>query len=110
MDKELPSFSNGIDNKFNFLELLIDALFKPGSKVNPEHKPKYIFLLAYTASVYELPKKGSRQRQVNKDDLKATQTAIEKVHNICSGGKSVMELIAEINTLYSCIRYIFLIF
>lgn len=42
--------------------------------------------------------------QVNRDDLKATQQAIEKVHNICQGGKSAMELIAEINTLYSCIR------
>lgn len=42
--------------------------------------------------------------QVNKDDLKGTQQAIEKVHNICQGGKSAMELIAEINTLYSCIR------
>ena len=42
--------------------------------------------------------------QVNKDDLKPTQQAIEKVHNICQGGKSVMELIAEINILYNCIR------
>ncbi|KAL7634199.1 UNVERIFIED_CONTAM: hypothetical protein RMT77_015528 [Armadillidium vulgare] len=87
------------------LELLIDALFKPGSKVNPEHKGKYIYLLAYSASIYEVPKKGNRQRQVNRDDLKATQQAIEKVHNICQGGKSAMELIAEINTLYSCIRF-----
>ena len=28
-----------------FLELLIDALFKPGSKINQEHKSKYIYLL-----------------------------------------------------------------
>ncbi|XP_042865780.1 negative elongation factor D-like [Penaeus japonicus] len=87
------------------LELLIDALFKPGSKVNQEHKGKYIYLLAYSASVYETPKKGSRPRQVNRDDLKPTQQAIEKVHNICQGGKSAMELIAEINTLYQCIRF-----
>ncbi|KAK7077916.1 beta ketoadipyl CoA thiolase, th1 [Halocaridina rubra] len=87
------------------LELLIDALFKPGSKINQEHKGKYIYLLGYSASVYETPKKGNRSRQVNRDDLKPTQQAIEKVHNICQGGKSAMELIAEINTLYQCIRF-----
>lgn len=88
-----------------FLELLIDALFKPGSKVNPEHKIKYFYLLAYTASVYEIPKKGKKPGQICKDDLKQTQTAIEKVHNICLGGRSAMELIAEIQTLYSCLRF-----
>ncbi|KAK4293552.1 hypothetical protein Pmani_017691 [Petrolisthes manimaculis] len=87
------------------LELLIDALFKPGSKVNQEHKTKYFYLLGYSASVYENPKKGNRARQVIRDDLKPTQQAIEKVHNICQGGKSAMELIAEINTLYQCIRF-----
>jgi len=34
-----------------FLELLIDALFKKGSKLNQEHKSKYIYLLAYASSV-----------------------------------------------------------
>ena len=34
-----------------FLELLIDAVFKPGSKINQEHKSKYIYLLAYASSV-----------------------------------------------------------
>ena len=42
--------------------------------------------------------------QIYKDDLKQTQQAIEKVHTICLGGRSVMELIAEIQTLYSCLR------
>ncbi|KAF2348795.1 TH1 protein [Trinorchestia longiramus] len=88
-----------------FLELLIDALFKPGSKVNPEHKIKYFYLLAYAASVYETPKKGKKPGQVCKDDLKQTQQAIEKVHTICLGGRSAMELIAEIQALYSCIRF-----
>ena len=40
-------------------ELLIDALFKPLSRVNPEHKPKYIFVLSYAASVTEVYKKVS---------------------------------------------------
>lgn len=42
-----------------FLELLIDALFKPSSRVNPEHKPKYVFVLSYAASVTEVYKKVS---------------------------------------------------
>uniref|UniRef100_A0A2P2I5S3 Negative elongation factor D-like n=1 Tax=Hirondellea gigas TaxID=1518452 RepID=A0A2P2I5S3_9CRUS len=88
-----------------FLELLIDALFKPGGKVNPEHKIKYFYLLAHTASVYEIPKKGKKPGQVCRDDLKQTQQAIEKVHSICLGGRSVMELTAEIQTIYSCLRF-----
>ncbi|RLU19034.1 hypothetical protein DMN91_009392 [Ooceraea biroi] len=88
-----------------FLELLVDALFKPGVKINPEHKSKYIYLLAYAASVCEtVPKKGNT-RKTNKDDLKTTTQAIEKVHNICNINKGSSELIAELNTLYQCIRF-----
>ncbi|KAG8259776.1 beta ketoadipyl CoA thiolase, th1 [Homalodisca vitripennis] len=83
-----------------FLELLVDSLFKPGVKLNPEHKPKYIYLLAYAASVFELGKKS-----LNKDELKMTMQAVEKVHTICSTTKGSTELIAELNTLYHCIRY-----
>ena len=28
-------------------------LFKPGVKLNPEHKPKYVYLLAYASCVVE---------------------------------------------------------
>uniref|UniRef100_A0A1B6LG52 Negative elongation factor D n=1 Tax=Graphocephala atropunctata TaxID=36148 RepID=A0A1B6LG52_9HEMI len=83
-----------------FLELLVDSLFKPGLKLNPEHKPKYIYLLAYAASVFELGKKI-----LNKEELKMTMQAVEKVHTICSTTKGSTELIAELNTLYHCIRY-----
>ncbi|XP_054274873.1 negative elongation factor D-like [Macrosteles quadrilineatus] len=83
-----------------FLELLVDSLFKPGTKLNPEHKSKYIFLLAYGASVFEANKKT-----LNKEELKMTMGAIEKVHTICSTIKGSSELIAELNTLYHCIRY-----
>ena len=85
-------------------ELLIDALFKPGVKINPEHKSKYIYLLAYAASVYETPAKKGVQRKINKDDLKTVVNSIEKVHNICNITKGSTELIAEINTLYQCIK------
>lgn len=58
-----------------FLDLLVDSLFKMGVKINQEHKSKYIYLLAYAASVCESPtKKGQPKghRTTNKDELKPT--------------------------------------
>ena len=54
-----------------FLELLIDALFKKGSKINQEHKSKYIYLLAYASSVCDNWnfKRGTR-KNLNRDELK----------------------------------------
>ncbi|XKL60091.1 hypothetical protein PGB90_001107 [Kerria lacca] len=90
-----------------FLELLIDSLFKPGVKLNPEHKPKYIYLLAYAASVYEISssKKPGIRKSINKDELKSTTQAIDKVHTICYNNKGSTELIAEITTLFQYIRF-----
>ncbi|KAJ8897124.1 hypothetical protein PR048_002470 [Dryococelus australis] len=88
-----------------FLELLVDALFKPGVKLNPEHKPKYMYLLAYAASVYENPGKKGQTRTLNKDELKQTIQAVEKVHTICNVNKGSTELLAELSTLYQCIRF-----
>ncbi|KAL1130963.1 hypothetical protein AAG570_012204 [Ranatra chinensis] len=91
-----------------FLELLIDALFRPGMKLNPEHKPKYIYLLAYAASVSEIfptGKKASARRNLNKEELKGTIHSVEKVHNICSTSKGSTELIAELSTIYHCIKF-----
>ncbi|CAI9717071.1 negative elongation factor D-like [Octopus vulgaris] len=88
-----------------FLELLIEALFKPGSRtINREHKPKYIYLLAYAASVNDTYKKGVR-KYVNKDELKPTVQALEKTQTLCSENKGSSELIADINTLFQCIRF-----
>lgn len=87
-----------------FLDLLLSALFKPSAKLNPEHKPKYIYLLAYAASVYEMYKKGVR-KSINKDELKATMQAIEKVNAISNEKTGSFELLAELNTLYQCIRF-----
>jgi len=92
---------------FFFAELLVDALFKPSVKINPEHKSKYIYLLAYAASVCEIIQKKGSTRKINKDELKTTIQAIEKVHNICNVNKGSTELVAELNTLYQCIRYVF---
>lgn len=87
-----------------FLELLVDALFKPGVKLNPDHKPKYIHLLAYAASVYEIQAKKGQKRVVNRDELQATIHSIETVHNICNTNKGSSELMAELATLYQCLK------
>lgn len=91
-----------------FLDLLVDSLFKSGVKINPEHKSKYIYLLAYAASVVETvqTKKNQQGKRIfNKDELKGTSQAIEKVHAICNTNKGSAELIADIQTLYNCLRY-----
>lgn len=85
-----------------FLELLIDALFKPGSKLNPEHKSKYVYLLAYASSVYEIWKRNTRV-SVKQDELKPTIQAIDKVHQICYT-KGTNEIVTELQGLYQCIR------
>lgn len=36
-----------------FSDLLTSALFTPEASISADHKPKYIYLLAYAASVYE---------------------------------------------------------
>jgi len=89
-----------------FLELLIDSLFKKGSKINQEHKSKYIYLLAYASSVCDNWnfKRGTR-KSLNRDELKGTTQAVEKVHSICTSSKGSTELIAELSTLYHCIRF-----
>lgn len=91
-------------NKKSIAELLVDALFKPGVKLNPDHKPKYIYLLAYAASVCETQAKKGQKRIVNKDELKPTMQAIETVHNICNVNKGSSELMAELSTIYQCLR------
>lgn len=79
-------------------------MFKPNVKLNPDHLSKYIYLLAYAASVYEIPAKKGTPRRINKDELKTTIQAVEKVHGICNINKGSTELIAELNTLYQSIK------
>ena len=56
---------------FSLPELLIDGLFKPGSKINQEHKSKYIFLLAYASSVIDTWNyKRNTRKNLNKEELK----------------------------------------
>lgn len=86
-----------------FLDLILDSLFKPGSRINPEHRPKYIYLLSYAVSVVEQIKKGNR-RAINKDHLEYTSSALDKVATICQEKKGSSELLCEVNTLYQYIK------
>ncbi|KAG9509055.1 Negative elongation factor D, partial [Fragariocoptes setiger] len=86
-----------------FLDLLLESLFKPGSRINPEHKPKYIYLLAYAASVVEHTKKGNRKSS-NKEQLEHTLSALERVATICQEKRGSTELSNEVATLYSYLR------
>lgn len=88
-----------------FLDLFMQSLFKPGAKINQDHKHKYIHILAYAASVVETWKKNKRVN-INKDELKSTSKAVETVHNLCCNeNKGASELVADLSTLYQCIRY-----
>uniref|UniRef100_M0RAI9 Negative elongation factor complex member C/D n=1 Tax=Rattus norvegicus TaxID=10116 RepID=M0RAI9_RAT len=46
-----------------FLDLFMQSLFKPGAKINQDHKHKYIHILAYAASVVETWKKEGSERK-----------------------------------------------
>ncbi|XP_054993360.1 negative elongation factor C/D [Sorex araneus] len=88
-----------------FLDLFMQSLFKPGARINQDHKHKYIHILAYAASVVETWKKNKRMN-INKDELKSTSKAIETVHNLCCNeNKGASELVAELGALYQCIRF-----
>ena len=86
-----------------FLDLILDSLFKPSSRINPDHRPKYIYLLAYAVSVVEQVKKGSK-RVVNREHLAYTSSALDKVATICLERKGSLELLSEVNTLYQYIK------
>ncbi|CAF4383730.1 unnamed protein product, partial [Rotaria socialis] len=89
-----------------FIELLITQLFDPESTLNPEHRPKYIGLLAYACSVAETNKKSSRKSAVNsKEELSQTTIALEKALEICISSKSTVDLISDLNELYKCLRF-----
>lgn len=65
-----------------------------------------MYLLAYAASVCEgaAPAAAGGGRP-GKDELKGTVQAIEKVHAVTCSSASSSDLVAELPTLYHCIRY-----
>lgn len=96
-----------------FLDLLVEALFKPGSKLHSEHRSKYVFLLAYATSVFETYKKPNNyqsynnvlmRKTVNQDELKSTVAAIEKVSAMCSERKGSSEILPELASLFRLVQ------
>ncbi len=59
-------------------DLFIDTLFKPGAKVNPEHKTKYIYLLAYASCVVEIKKKVKSGRYTRAGTLDSWLSAMRE--------------------------------
>ncbi|KAF0973276.1 hypothetical protein FDP41_008483 [Naegleria fowleri] len=57
------------------LDLLVQDLFNPSKKVNPAHRPKYIYVLAYASSVVG---------ENNHTNLNPLSAALEKAISICS--------------------------
>ena len=88
-----------------FIELLVQALFRPDITVNPEHKEKYVYLLAYATSVYEIMK--DFQNVPVKEELAITQEAIVTAHGICSSANdSHTELLTNMAALFDTLRFI----
>lgn len=87
-----------------FLDILLTALFTPDTPINEDHKPKYIHLLGYATSVYEMMDEGIRA-SVHLDELKATISAIERAQGICCNEIGSLQLTHDIGILYTCIRY-----
>ena len=87
---------------------MVQSLFKPGQSINPEHKHKYLYILAYAVSVYDTPSSPQDYSQttvMNKTDLDATREALETAHSLCiKASTSHAELQAEIVTLCRTIQ------
>ncbi|KAH9371431.1 hypothetical protein HPB48_013115 [Haemaphysalis longicornis] len=75
-----------------------------GRGLNPEHRPKYVYLLAYAGSVYETRRKGVR-RALSREELRPTQAAVEKVAALCQERRGSSELVPELGALFQAMRF-----
>ena len=81
--------------------MLVQAFFKPGSAINPDHKDKYLHVLAYAVSVHE----KDPESEQSMEDFHHTKKAVETAHMICSRASgSHAELQVEIPTLFECMK------
>lgn len=93
------------------LELLVQTFFKPGSAINPDHKEKYLHVLAYAVSSHDdtrpLGSAGNNTHQPSSssEQFEQTKKAVETAHMICSRASvSHAELQVEIPTLFECMK------
>ncbi|VDN06915.1 unnamed protein product [Thelazia callipaeda] len=83
-----------------FVEMLIDSLFAyEGMKVLADHRPKYVYLLAYASSVGEQQTKNGRVQ--NRQELETTRDTIEQVVMLL---EKTDDLLKEIQPLLCSIR------
>ncbi|VDK18290.1 unnamed protein product [Anisakis simplex] len=83
-----------------FIDMLIDSLFAyDGVKVHTDHRPKYVYLLAYAACVGEKKKNGVRSQA--RQELDTTRDAIERLVTLL---ESADDLLKELNQLLFGIR------
>lgn len=80
----------------------MQAFFKPGSAINPDHKEKYLHVLAYAVSMHDkVSDSNSEQWEV----FHHTKKAVETAHMICSrASASHAELQVEIPTLFEVMK------
>eukprot|EP01114_Cavostelium_apophysatum_P017848 TRINITY_DN5391_c0_g1_i1.p1 TRINITY_DN5391_c0_g1~~TRINITY_DN5391_c0_g1_i1.p1 ORF type:complete len:603 (+),score=146.86 TRINITY_DN5391_c0_g1_i1:116-1924(+) len=78
-------------------DLLIKDLFNPGKTINPTYKSKYLFVLAYAATM-DAKKSGEAE-------LKTTLKALEIVQPICQRNSYGSELQASIGDLKENISF-----
>uniref|UniRef100_A0A915AD77 Negative elongation factor D n=2 Tax=Parascaris univalens TaxID=6257 RepID=A0A915AD77_PARUN len=83
-----------------FIDMLLDSLFAyDGVKVHTDHRPKYVYLLAYAACVGEKKKNGVRTQ--TRQELDTTRDAIERVVTLL---ESTDDLLKELSQLLYGIR------
>lgn len=72
----------------------------------PLVSPQQLFpKLSLTCCSFLSVQSQNKRVNINKDELKSTSKAIETVHNLCCNeNKGATELVAELGTLYQCIR------
>lgn len=78
-----------------WIELLIQDLFSPSRRLNPDHKSNYIYLLAY----------ATHQEQSEHADLKTMIQAIQEASAVCSNNSSPLQLVKSIYELRRFLVY-----
>jgi negative elongation factor C/D len=85
--------------------LLVDYLFKLKQVVRPEHRLKYVYLLAYAASVYEKWENGYRTG-IYRDEFHATQLALDRTQfTLSKATHSKLDMLPDLMHLYDNMKY-----
>ena len=92
-----------------FLDLTVASLFCTSPKINPDYRSKYVFLLAYSVSVYETWKLTKHdglyvRLKVFDEDLASTLKALERVMDIMWFKGPGREMLQEIEVIFDCLK------